>query len=303
MKRLFLMAIVALLLIGCSDSAPADALTNMVGRGWEEGVAAIVLSEDRVNVNAEHVWTDMRPLSNTNYAQVTFRVEMAEDVLKTGGSGPFYLYGGGLMKVEEANFTFKDQTPIRGQGTGQLVLSSSDVSGVMHSAYDLPLVGLTAQVDGIADSPITVSVFGAASASKVQSNVLNTNETMMTLKNFQCTGQMIPGSNMARLNYIGETEKGQMLVGAGISLLYDQPAARANGSFDCSMDGKGGVTYRAAIEGIEGAHLVDLVINGLKIRTENGQVITVGTAAVNGLIFEDGNKPGTLNFNIGMPPT
>ncbi len=303
MKRLFLLVIAALLLIGCSDYVPTGGLTNMVSQGWDEGVAAVLLDNEAIYAKAEHVWTDMRPLANTNLAQVSFRIEMAEDALKMGGDGPFYLYGGGVMQVEEADFTFKDQTPISAVGAGQVAISRLDVdkdTQILHTAYDLHIVGLTAQIDGLMDAPVAVSMFGTATTGGVQSNILTQNENITTLKAFQCTGRMIPDSNMANLTYIGETEKGQELIGAGIGLLYDQPAAKSDGSFDCTMEGTGGVTYRSAIEGIEGTQLVDLAFEGLKVQGENEQTSAIYMPHVLGFIIGDG---GSMNFNIGMPPT
>jgi hypothetical protein len=113
MKRIFLI-IPLLLLAACGlESIPEDGLTNAII--YNEGVAALLENYELAEVTVNKVWTDMRPLANSNQANVTYRLELAEDVLKTGEEGPFYLYGSGVLQVKDEEFAFTEQTAVQGQ--------------------------------------------------------------------------------------------------------------------------------------------------------------------------------------------
>ena len=284
---------------------PTKGLTNAVGLGWDEGVAAVFVSEvSEVTVNK--VWTDMRPVVGTNRANVSFRVEMAEDALKVGGNGPFYLYGGGVLQVEDSKFTFPDQNPIKGEGAGQMSLFQLGVDEVASSISGHQHLALTAQIDGLMAQLTDVTMVGTAHAGGQVMEILTTNENLITaLETFQCEGRMIPDSNMANMTFTAKTERGQVFIGGGVGLLEDAGVGNlvdgSNANFDapfqCNMEGTGGVTYRAAVDGIVGAQLVDLVINGLKLRNEDGQATSINMVTVYGFHMGDGSIP--LGFNLG----
>jgi hypothetical protein len=106
---------------------------------------------------------------------------------------------------------------------------------------------------------------------------------------------------MASLTYIGETEKGQVFIGTGIGGFADMPPAKSDITFDCNMEGRGGIISQTALIDVEGAHIVDLVIDGLKVRTDDGQTSSIFKVYVGGFHMGDGRQ--SLNFNIGMPPS
>ena len=310
MKRILFLIIMMVILADCGmESNPQEGLTNAVGLGWDEGVAAVFVSEvSEVTVNK--VWTDMRPVVGTNRSNVSFRVEMAEDALNMGGNGPFYLYGGGVLQVEDSNFTFKDQNLIKGEGAGQMSLFQRGVDEAATTISGRPHLALTAQIDGLMAQPTDVTMVGTAHAGGQVMEILTTNENLITaLETFQCEGRIIPDSNMASMTFTAKTEGGQVLIGAGIGLLEDAgignlidgPNANFYAPFQCNMEGTGGVTYSAAVDGIEGAQLVDLVIEGLKVRTDDGQPSSIYKVYVGG--FHMGDSSQSLNFNIGMPPS
>ncbi|MCA9931177.1 MAG: hypothetical protein KC419_21980 [Anaerolineales bacterium] len=326
MKRILLLSIAVLLLVGCgADLSSQDGLSNAAKLGWDEGVAAIMLDLKGFYENpATQVWTDMRPLADTNVALVTYRVEMEEDALKLGGDGPYYLYGGGLLQIKGDDVVFTDIDQFSAEGEAQFrayqASSSGEAAIVDWLGEPRNLAGFGAfgtkgfipadaikPGDGNASGEIIMASVATA-GNGTETAVLTTNENITELADFTCFGRMIPNSNQASLSYTAKTTDDRILVGAGIGLLHNMPAAKADTTFECTMDGKGGVAYRAAVDHVEGAEIVGLVVEGLKVRTANGQTTSIDKATVYG--FNIGMPPGgdaawgtvLTDFNIGMPP-
>ena len=238
MKRIFLL-IPLLLLAACGlDTIPEDGLTNAVI--FNEGVAAVFENYELTEVTVNKVWTDMRPLANSNQASVTYRLELAEDLLKLGGDGPFYLYGSGLLQVKDEAFTFAGETAVQGQsetaGQMRIWLPNEDANAPSHG---LPLE-LTAQIDAFADNTADVIITGLAVWPGQEPAILTNNENIAELEAFQCQGVMVPGSSQATISFTAETADGLKFAGGGI--LETGVQTTASGSpqgFECSMEGEG----------------------------------------------------------------
>ncbi len=121
-KRIFLLIISTSMLVGCGlDSVPQEGLTNAVSMGWDEGVAALKLTNEILKNGAGKVWLDIQPLAGTNVAQVTYRIEMEEDVLnKIDWEAPYYLYGGGLLQLQDGKTVFLKDGSFSTDGEMQL---------------------------------------------------------------------------------------------------------------------------------------------------------------------------------------
>lgn len=247
MKRIFLI-IPMLLLAACGlDAISTDGLTNAVI--FNEGVEAPFEDYELTEVTVNKVWTDMRPLANSNQASVTYRLELAEDLLKTGEEGPFYLYGSGVLQVKDEAFTFAEQTAVQGQSDNpsqiRIWLPTEDADAPI---YGLPME-LTAQIDGFTDGTRDTLITGLAVWPGQEPAVLTNNENITELSAFQCQGTMVPNSTQALVTFSAETLEGQSFAGAG--LLETGTVASANDNqtgFQCSMEGNGQLTHDPVVE-------------------------------------------------------
>ncbi len=312
MKRIFLLVVIGLLLAGCGlvDTAPEN-LSNAVSMGWDEGVEAIMLDNEVLNPGESlPVWTDTRPLAGTNVAQVIFRVEMDEDVLNLGEEAPVYLYGAGLIELQDEEAAFQNIDQISAQGGIQLRAfqpsagsESAMIDWLMEPGNMFGFGRVRDFSPTLADALETGSTgqttmgFFLTGGYALQTAVLTNNENITTLADFQCEGRMVPHSNRAQLTYFAITDDERVLIGSGIGLFNDMPAADSATEFTCNLEGEAGIVFRGTVEGVEGAQLVDMVIEGLKVQTENGQSSSFDEVAVYG--FNIGMPP---TFNIGMPP-
>jgi hypothetical protein len=247
MKRIFLI-VPLLFLAACGLKAiPDEGLTNAVI--YNEGVAALFENYELTEVTVNKVWTDMRPLSNSNQASVTYRLELAEDLLQSGGDGPFYLYGSGVLQVKDDAFTFAAETAVQGQSEKpvqmQIWLPSGDTNAPI---YGLPME-LTAQIDGFTAISKDSLITGLAVWPGQEPAILTSNENATELSTFQCQGRMVPNSSQALVTFTAETAAGQTITGAGLLETGKIASAEDNhAELECSMEGKGQVTHDPVFE-------------------------------------------------------
>ncbi|KAA3663422.1 MAG: hypothetical protein DWQ04_10710 [Chloroflexi bacterium] len=216
MKRIIFLIIGMLFLAACSaESVLDDGLSNAVSLGWDEGVAAVFAE---ANVNS--VKCDVHPWMNVNQAQATCRLDVGkEDALKLGADGPVTLYLGGLLTVSDDKFTFDTDKPFTGEGKGQMRIAApfgeGDETQILQNVNELPIVSLTAQIDGLR---VPVEITGVASmAGAKEFNVPSSGENLISaFEVSNCEGQMIPNSSLASIIMIGELKDGQQVMGGGI---------------------------------------------------------------------------------------
>lgn len=246
MKRL-LFLIPLLLMAACGlDAIPDEGLTNAVI--YNEGVAALFENYELTEVTVNKVWTDMRPLANSNQANVTYRLELADDLLESGGTGPFYLYGSGVLQVMDDEFAFAGETAVTAEsispGQMRILVPTEDTEVAIHG---LPLE-LTAQIDGFAEIAKDVLVTGLAVWPGQEPAILTSNENITELSTFQCEGKMVPNSNQAMITFTAETADGQSVTGASLLATGTTAANDSPTEVQCSMEGKGQLTHDPVFE-------------------------------------------------------
>ena len=298
MKRILFLVVLVLCLVACSaDSLPGDGLANSAALGWDEGVAAVYYM---IELPAEQVWTDMRPLSATNQATVFFRVKVPEDKLPEGYVSP-YFHGSGILQVQDKDFVFEEQTPIQAEGKGQLRLFLPTIPNESEGAqnvHGLPIAEISAELGaGLQE----VVIVGAATGEGQETAVLLDNEGIYEISDVQCEGRTIPNSNMAQMRYKVLHADGEEFIGAGIGVFEDGPVSDTAVSFQCNQGSKGYVTQQMALGPEGGSQAWGTILTDLKIQTEKGQSHSLANIFVQMLVLGDGNT--LLNFNIGMPPT
>ncbi|KAA3663421.1 MAG: hypothetical protein DWQ04_10705 [Chloroflexi bacterium] len=295
MKTIYLLIVAALLLVGCGLNEASQNTTASIGTGNEKGdgeETAVLPTGETILTALKDIQCEGMTIPNSSQVQITYRVELAEDGLKMGGSGPYYLYGGGILQAEGNKNSF--------DGAVQFECSGVEKTAVMHlqkskqeEAHKLLVenLNLTAQIDGVTTSLSDTSIRGLANMEAQNPDFLLEEEGIYFLANFQCQGRMIPNSSTASIIFTGETKDGQQFFGGGnLDTGLDLKSTNNFSKFQCSLKGNGRVHMLTATEDKSGATLTNLALEGLELRSANGQSFLIEIASVCG-------------FNIGMPPS
>lgn len=290
MKR-FLLIFLLLFLAACGlENIPDEGLANVVI--YNEGVAPLFENYEITEVTVNKVWTDMRPLANSNRASVTYRLELAEDLLKTGGDGPFYLYGSGVLQVMDNDFTFAEETAVQGQSdqpSQMRILVPTEETDTPFNGIPLEL---TAQIDGFTTISKESLITGLAVWPGQEPAILTNNENFTEMTTFQCQGMMVPNSTQAVITFTGETAEGKAFSGAGLLETGIAASNESQTEIQCSAEGKGQLTHDPVFEfsnGFKGsdeelqafqptavpAHIIH--IPSLRLRSGEGQQIMFET--------------------------
>lgn len=273
MKRFILFLIAGLFLIGCSlDTAVQDTTASIGGNGAQ-----------MIEVTVDRVWTDMRPLSNTNRANVLFRIEIDGDAAKLGSDSPIILYGGGTIVIPDEAFRFKDETRRTGEGKGQMTVCATDEpfrNGLFYPC-GLPVMSLTAQIDGLLADEATILLTGTAVSTNAKEEVLEFPGLKIAdfseLNKIQCDGYIIPNSSYAQIIMIGEDEVGNERRGGG--LIYLGEAFDGSGiaweSFQCSQESAVRLAEASLDSGEKTFLLEHILLERLSLTLENGDTVVV----------------------------
>ena len=189
MKRIIMLVVVALLLVGCGlDSVPQGSLSNSISMGWDEGVAA---------ATAPSVECDVHPIVGSHQAQVSCQLEIVDDSVKLGEVLRFHLAG--VLVMSESESAFVDGKLIRSSGK----FLSGWPSKVVDLAEMLGVIELTAELD---DFRSPVGIVGAVTMEGAKELTVPTsdkNETN-TLAISTCEGKLIPNSRLAIVTFTGK---------------------------------------------------------------------------------------------------
>ena len=199
MKRIILLVIVALLLVGCGlNSVPQEGLTNAVGAGKGDSVAS-------------QVKCDVHPLVGSQQAQVTCLLDIVDDSMKPGDALKLHL--GGVLVTSEGESAFVNEKLINSSG---IVLSGlPDKVASEDELIAVKEMALTAQMEGFSNPVEIVGVASLEGAKELKIPAGDGKETS-TLTISMCEGTMIPNSNLASITIIGELKDGQQIAGGGI---------------------------------------------------------------------------------------
>lgn len=245
MKRCIAIVMIVLFFAACgAESAVEDTAANLSAR-----------KGDRVTIEVDRVWTDMRPLSNTNRASVLFRLEIVEDAALLGADEPIMLYGGGTLIVDQAppSWSWRDVgVEPREVGSGRMEVCSGDTVGEANGLFypcGLPVLSLTAQIDGLMAETAEVTIIGVATTSNAKEEILEFRGFSLAeqaeLGDARCYGRLIPGSNLAQIMVTGDGANGESVQGGGLLRLgtgFSGPADNS-GPFDCAVDGRSGIAF------------------------------------------------------------
>lgn len=272
MKQLLGIIFLALLLIGCgAETAVQDTAANLSARGG-----------DTIVVNVDNVWTDMRPLANTNRANAIFRLEIVEDAAKLGSDEPIIIYGGGTVVInhEEQYFTLNEEL-LQARGRGRMTVCADDKpqeNGLFYPC-GLPIISLTAQIDGVFAEPVEADIFGTAVSANAKEDPLEFPGMSVAdrseLSEVSCMGRLIPNSNVAQIIMIGELKGGETVRGGGLLHLGNDFTAPAKemGIFQCELDG---TAMHSTVEGklpTDELNMEHIMFETLTLNFENGETI------------------------------
>lgn len=282
-KKAVFLIVIAFLLIGCNLSEAARDTTASVGLAGETS-AETAAKQEASDFSLTGFECTGFLMPNSKIAQVTYRLELAEDALKLGGNGPYYLYGSGVLEFEDIS-KFENQSDfscleISDKAFVQLQPESESATRIYvgHLPFLLEVEGLRVTVPNAVLSGIAV-------AADTQSLKMEDPEGKQLgfLMNLMCRGEFIPGSSLAAITFVAEVEDGQQLVVSGLmetGLNVNEARPR---SFECSSGKEGFFTQF-------NTQLGNFEIQDLMLRREDGKEFLLE----NGFI---------LGFNIGMPPT
>ena len=182
------------------------------------------------------------------------------------------------------------QKPIQSEGNGTVRLYDLDSKNesIPHNVHGLPTVKIMAQVEAIKSEII---IIGGGTVGVKETAVLTQNENITTLADFQCEGRMLPDSNQASVTFTAKLEDGETVRGGGVFFFPDVNNLKANAAFDCTMDGKGGVTYLANIEDMRSVQVIHIIFAEVVINTEDGRSFSIESPAISGFHMGEGGVP------------
>ncbi len=201
MKRIVLLIIAALLLVGCGlDSIPQDGLTNAVGlKGGDETLVAT------------NIKCDIHPLIGSNKAQVICQLDITGDGTKLGLDKSAETYLGGALGGENI---FESDKPFSSSGTGNLQLLGEPFSSGDGRSTTM---AVTAEMDGFR---APVEIIGMAGGTMGDEPAMfHSKEELHIIwidLSFSCQGEMIPNSSLANITFTGEGKDGQQIAGGGL---------------------------------------------------------------------------------------
>ncbi|KAA3663420.1 MAG: hypothetical protein DWQ04_10700 [Chloroflexi bacterium] len=311
MKRLFLLVVIGLLLVGCglADTAQ-DNLSNAASLVvYKEGVAAVFPDQEPLTVEKANLQCAGIFVQRKTSVDVTFRVTIDDSAL--GVSGP--IFGAGSIVLGESDMRDFEGQAFTCEGSGQLRAYKTNPEGpavlvdwLLEQKFD----SFKIDIDGATTTLTNVTMTGLARAGGGETAVLTNNENIAELKSFQCQGKMIPNSSQAAVTFTAETSDGQTFAGGGILETSELINMGADpNDFQCNMTEKGFVSqkytadlvlgFKGTDEELQAAQgntvpMVNLFFPSLNIR-RGGQEQQI--------MFETFMTGTTSNFNIGMPPT
>ena len=307
MKRIILLVAI-LLLDGCGLSEAAENTTASIGADIEKGEETAVsaaLSADTsaksedIEIGIKDIQCTGITIPNSAEARITFRMELVEDALELGGDGPFYLYGGGVITAKGFIIAKENPTPFQCAGLEKTAVAQLKATQEQARKIYVGNMPLIAQIDGKKESLSEVTLVGLAINAGENQSFFTEGKVIGELADFQCEGELIPGSQIASITFSGRLKDGRQITGGGLmnpgtNILV---ANEAN-PFMCHMTGTGSLIPPAGdtqlgdwtpelaklTDSVPG--IVSLQINGLTDEHWDGKVVDA-TACVIWLEIDD----------------